>query len=259
MKEKRTVYMVDIPGCGASWIASMLRFTVIDKFKLDDPEMESGWGSVKRTFDFLQDRPESKTWTYEGTHDGAINGWYGNFIPYDLLPHDKHQYAEERVFLVLRDPRDALVSSFRKYRNIYEATPGAIGLPAWPYPGGIKGYIRDCGIGIKKYLTFWKIWYENQEIPDQFSTVWYEDVLKSPYSYMVSLLKMFNVDGIEMEHVEYALKRTAVTKKEGRGIEGAYQNFMENNDLKYINKAAREVDCPYWREHEKNSGARRSH
>jgi hypothetical protein len=97
------------------------------------------------------------------THDGTDKSLR---VHYDNLKLHKEEFAEKRVLVLTRDPRDILVSAH---------------LHATKRKGNFKGplsdYIRDPCFGIKKIVRFYQIWKLNKDVPAAYLEISYEDLL----------------------------------------------------------------------------------
>jgi hypothetical protein len=81
------------------------------------------------------------------------------------MGHDKSAYKDRRVVLLVRDPRDVVVSGY------FQATK-RIGV----YDGSISDFIRDPKHGIEKIIIFNSDWFSSAGIPKDFHLIQYEDM-----------------------------------------------------------------------------------
>jgi hypothetical protein len=96
------------------------------------------------------------------THD--LSGHHGQ-RHHAELKHDKSAYRNRKVILLVRDPRDVVVSGY------FQATK-RIGV----YDGSISDFIRDPKHGIEKIVIFNSMWLSSADVPRSFCLVKYEDM-----------------------------------------------------------------------------------
>ena len=85
-------------------------------------------------------------------------------IRYDKLDVRPEQYAKQKVILLIRDPRDVVVSGYfqaTRRKNIYS--------------GDISQFVRDPNHGIEKIVHFNKLWLAGAETMPDILVVRYED------------------------------------------------------------------------------------
>ena len=81
------------------------------------------------------------------------------------MKHDKSNYKDRRVVLLVRDPRDVVVSGY------FQATK-RVGV----YSGTISDFIRDPKHGIEKIIVFNSDWFVSAGVPRSFCLIQYEDM-----------------------------------------------------------------------------------
>jgi hypothetical protein len=96
------------------------------------------------------------------THD--LSGHLGQ-RHFTEMEHDKSGYKDRRVVLLVRDPRDVVVSGY------FQATK-RIGV----YSGSISDFIRDPKHGIEKIIIFNSDWLASTGVPKDFHLIKYEDM-----------------------------------------------------------------------------------
>lgn len=96
------------------------------------------------------------------THDDADK-------PALPLRADFDRYAERRVVLLVRDPRDVLVSYFA-HRTRRDRT----------YEGTLAAFVREPGYGAERIVAFLAAWWRHRAVPRGFLLVRYEDLHAEP-------------------------------------------------------------------------------
>ncbi len=84
---------------------------------------------------------------------------------YSKLGSDKSAYKDRRVILLVRDPRDVVVSGY------FQATK-RLGV----YSGPISEFIRDPKHGIEKIVIFNSEWLASAKVPRSFCLIQYEEM-----------------------------------------------------------------------------------
>jgi hypothetical protein len=206
--------------------------------------------------------------------DGRIP--YFRFI-HDDTPHlkrpeelsaDKSWYSQYKVILLVRDPRDVVVSNYFEYTKRgakYEA-----GDPE--YQGDISSYLHYAIGSLDTLFRFYNIWAENRHVPLNFMLVRYEDLHKSPDSELRRIVDFLGLpqirDGVIRRAVRFASfenmhrmeaegafrsaklrpgdKRDPDSYKTRRGEVGGYIDYFGPDDIGYLNRRVKtELDGYY--------------
>jgi hypothetical protein len=96
------------------------------------------------------------------THDDADK-------PAQPLRADFERYAARKVVLLVRDPRDVLVSYFA-HRTRRDLT----------YAGTLSAFVREPGYGAERIVAFLAGWWAHRTVPAGFVVVRYEDLHADP-------------------------------------------------------------------------------
>jgi hypothetical protein len=96
------------------------------------------------------------------THDDADK-------PAQPLRADFARYAERKVVLLVRDPRDVLVSYFA-HRTRRDRT----------YAGTLSAFVREPGYGAERIVAVLAAWWAHRAVPRGFLLVRYEDLHADP-------------------------------------------------------------------------------
>ena len=189
----------------------------------------------------------------------------GKKIPPDQLSGDKTLFRNNRIILLVRDPRDTVVSAYYqaiKRQKIYDKS--------------ISEFIRDEKFGIKKILKFHEIWNENQHIPKDFMLLRYEDMQKDIKGEIKRLVAFLNGSKINEQKIEKAtefgkfdnmhkMEQKGIFKKKYKGIlapkdkndkesyktrkgkvGGFYEDFTKA-DLEYCNSLMKSMKNPFYK------------
>ena len=146
-RERRTAdYLLISPtNCGLTWLRAMVGRILQVAYDVQDVNLHYLFSFSERN-PYL---PQIK----------AIHEKYGQFGTYE----------QKRVILLVRDPRDALVSKYHQHKQNY----------ATDYPD-INAFILE-GPELAAYVNDYNRWYENRHGPADFITVRYEDMRADTY------------------------------------------------------------------------------
>jgi len=190
------------------------------------------------------------------THNGA------NFD--DALPFghpkvaDSAQWAGRPVLLIVRDPRDVLVSAYHhaKYRDSF-------------YNGTMSDFVRSPETGIEKVLTALNRWHDQRSEASQFVVISYEAMHRHPMNVLRTTTDWLAVNAADdhfREAIEFASfdnmkqyersnlfgdKRLMIkgTLEEGAKVRagkiGGYINYLSPEELAYIDERTRALGDPF--------------
>lgn len=82
-----------------------------------------------------------------------------------VLP-DRRDFSNKRVVLLIRDPRDTVVSAFHQETKRVDQK----------YPGTISDFIRDPRMGMERIVEFNLGWLSDHALPKQFHLIEYESL-----------------------------------------------------------------------------------
>lgn len=241
------VVIVSFPKSGRTWLRLMIGKAVCDLYglpregMLDTLELTRAAGLPPTTF----------------CHDGGSNLEARRL---DRLERDKSGYRHQKVLLLARDPRDVVTSCYfqaSRRRDLFR--------------GSLSGFVRDPRYGIRKILTWYRIWHENREVPRDFAVLRYEDLRAEPEKGLRTALEFIGVrdldDEIVRDAVEYARfenmrkleqqqafrsgilrpKRSGGEEslKTRRGVVGGYRDHLQPSDVAYCDAAMAELGAGF--------------
>jgi hypothetical protein len=239
-------YIISYPKSGRTWLRLLLGKVLCDQFQIDHTMM----------LDTLLATCRARVTPTKFTHDGS---GMREGIHYSDLDNGKSQYKGKKVVLLLRDPRDVMVSCYfqaTKRINVFEGT--------------IEQFIRSDVYGIRKCVSFYKNWGANLHVPSECLSIRYEDIHAGPQHVLQSLLDFIGAKGISSQLVEAAvefgrfenMKRMEAAGqfnrqvlrpgnvqddesfKVRRGKVGGYSNYLSPDDCKYLTEVMAEARCP---------------
>ncbi len=244
-------YIVSYPKCGRTWVRMMLGHYLL----------RSRAGDPLEVFDLTRREPGVPT--IEFTHDD-----YPQLKPSGRLVPDKSIYRGKRVVLLVRDPRDVLVSYYFQYtrRGAKERANDA------QFDGTISDFIRQDIGAVKSIVAFYNIWVRNRGVPKSFLLLRYEALHHEPANEFRSLIEFLDLpdfgasardNAIQFAKFENMrrLEETGALRnsrlrptvagdpeafKVRRGVVGGYRDYLSADDIGYVeDHIARELD-PYY-------------
>lgn len=238
--------VVSYPKCGRTWLRLMLGRYLCQQYKLDP----------KRALETLYLTHQAGLLPTHFTHDGVKtreDAWR------PTAP-DASRYAKKRVLLLMRDPRDVVVSSY------FQATKRENG-----YDGTLSDFIRDPNHGLSAYLDFLTLWEKNAEVPEKFLVMRYKNIHTDPAGHLRTLLSFVDCTKIDEAAVEEAVnyasfnnmqklekanyfrtKRLAPGNvndpesfKVRRGKIGGYKDYLNAEDCAFIEQSIEQSPCSF--------------
>jgi len=247
---KTSGFVVSYPKCGRTWLRLLIGRALgpacgglDDKNVLETAEWTEGLGN-QPVVDFTNDDyPAFKPWHTIETGE--------------MGDRAKRRYAGKRVLLLVRDPRDVMVSYYFQYTRR--------GDREWArdsFSGSLSDFLRHPIGGLRSLLTFWEAWNRAQSIPASFSVLRYEDLHRDPLSALRNVLGFFGLkpeseDAVAcaVQHSRFEVmhdleRRDALgsfrlrpgdvndpeSYKTRRGIVGGYRDYLSANDLAWMNE-----------------------
>ena len=217
-------FMISFPKAGRTWLRVMFA-------KL----LEMGGGNPKK-LELIRYR-----------HDGADVQKY---------KQKKQRWKDSRVILLIRDPRDVIVSFYFQI-TLREKKK-------WNYTKSISKFIRDDRFGIKNIVDFYNFWWENKKVPKDFLLVKYEHLKIDPQWELMAMCQFLNIwDEIRdldlnkviqyssfdsMKEMDHGKKDHLLSNKGGfnisgtdperfkvrKGRVGGYVEYLSDLDIKYV-------------------------
>ena len=236
---KHDVYIISYPKSGRTWLRALIGKYLSLKYDLPEDSILS----TKRI------TSESSLQKVTFTHDGS---GMSDKAKLEKLSDDKQAYAHKKVILMGRDIRDTLVSAYfqaTKRVNTFDDT--------------ISEFIRTVEFGTERILSFYDIWVRNQQVPESFLFIRYEDMHQSPRDTLLKVLEFIGeaspAENLLDQSIEYCsfsnLKRLEARNKFGKGKlkpantadpesfkvrkgkTGGYMEYLSEQDVEFIDKA----------------------
>jgi hypothetical protein len=153
-RRRRTdVYLVSFPKCGRTWLRVLVGRAFQQHFGLP---ADANLVELHRLAEF-----DSRVPCVLATHDDDAQ-WKAP----EQVGRDKQQYRGTRVILLVRDPRDVIVSLYHQKRDRRQG-----------YDGSLGEFLEDRVGGFESLLCFYDAWVAGLDVPDAVLVVRYEDLV----------------------------------------------------------------------------------
>jgi len=241
------VLIVSYPKCGRTWLRVMLGRALCHQFDLDERRLMSTL-ALSRAAALRPTR---------FVHDGAggVDG-----IRWDEQSRDRSLFRGRSVVLLVRDPRDVMVSSyFQASRRM-----GA-------YAGSLGEFVRDDCFGVRSVLAMYGVWEQSRSVPRDFLLLRYEDLHRDPAAALCSLLAVMGLMSPDQAAVAAAVHHGAFDRmrelersagfdekklrpgdptdsesyKVRRGKVGGFVDYLAPGDIAWLEERMREFGNPF--------------
>ena len=190
------------------------------------------------------------------THDDATQD-----KPYTCVVSNKSAYRGHRVLLMVRDPRDVLISYyFQRMRRNQN-----------PYKGSIDDFISEPNGGLETIISFYNAWAAQRHVPTAFHLVRYEDLRADTMASLRAAVAFVGAgdigDATLAEAIEYASfervqerERTGTAKQKAlrawnpddpesfkarRGKIGGYVDYLSEEQIAEVERRLQRLDPLY--------------
>lgn len=247
---KDNVNIISYPKSGRTWLRALLGKYFVLKYNLSEKNILETHLLTKA----------AKLPIVGFTHDGSE--WTtGNpplllpNIEYYNLPKDKTKYSNRKVVLLTRDIKDTLVSAYfqaTKREDVFKGTMG--------------DFIRSDKFGVKRVLTFYKIWENNQHIPKDILWITYEDMHSTPHNILENILSFIGEQEPSQKNIKQSIEHCSFQNlqkietnntfnsvrlqpgqvndpesyKVRKGKVGGYVDYLSDNDICFIDQTIKD-------------------
>jgi hypothetical protein len=206
--ESDTIF-VCFPKCGSTWLEIILTQYLVAKYGVK----AEGIRDLFRVTRQLQDLDVVVRTHDDDPHLKRI----GEF------ERDKGKYRNKKVLMLVRDPRDVLISYYFEYTKKKENQ--AAGLP--PFKGTPDEFLHYPIGGIEAIIEFYNIWAENHAVPREFHLVRYEDIHSDTVAEIERVLRFIGESEVDQEVLRKAIDFASfdnMRSLEERGVAGLRLN-----------------------------------
>jgi len=231
---KTQVYVVSYPKAGRTWLNLMLGKAVCEQFGVAADH-------ILRSRKFTRSARLSRT---VFTHARSLPS-----------------YRDKKILLLVRDPRDVVVSHY------FDA-----GLRRGNFAGTISEFIRDGKYGIQQVVNYYRTWEELGDKAAKFAVLTYVDMRTNPTAALKLTLKFIGVaepcpdavaravaytsfDNMKRMEALDVLREPALRPKDAtdprtfkvrRGKVGGFRDELSGEDIAYLNEVMVSEACPFY-------------
>lgn len=244
-------FLLSYPKCGRKWLRAMLG-RYLQHGRDGDP---------LEVFDITRRNPDLPTILVN--HDDRPHA-----KPYADIHEDKSMYRDKSVVLLVRDPRDVLVSFYFHCTKSRSDEHGVYRV----FHGTISNFIRHEIGGLVSIVRYYNIWARNRDVPRQFHVVRYENLHADTHGEFARLIDFFGLADLGREAVDDAVSfgafdnlhrleetdelnsarlrggagRDPESFKVRRGVVGGYRDYLGGEDIAFIDDyLSKELDDFY--------------
>lgn len=182
-------YILSYPKCGRTWLRLMLGHALASHHGLltgDHALHPEALGEVDALASLVPGLPRVRF-----KHDD--NPHYRT--PRELVPL-KDEYADRPVVLLVRDPRDTVVSLYHQMTKRETR---------WRYTGSLADYIRFERGSFTTMLRYYNLWADRPSDPLRFMRMRYEDLHEDPGRELARLLEFIGIEGVTQATLDSAV------------------------------------------------------
>ncbi len=245
LHHRASAYVLSYPGSGRTWLTLLIGKALIDEYRID--------GANPARLGEIADQRRGVP-RVDVRHDGRPQ-----LRRPEEVERDKSRFARKPVVLLVRDPRDAIISYY------FEASRRR-----GRFSGSAGEFLRHPVGGLDTLLTYYNVWSENRDVPRSFCLVRYEDLHADPVGQLDRVLRTVGratarpvLEGaVEFSRFENMRKieakgfarveldrrdpKDAESNKARKGKVGGYREYLSPDDVDYLNARIAERLSPYF-------------
>lgn len=214
--QKEELTVISFPKSGRTWLQVMLGEYITRHYGLDVKNVIA----IKRYTKHLEGIPRIRF-----AHDFRPQ-WH---TP-EQMQTDKSMYRHQKILLLVRDPRDILVSSFFEKTKRKPAKRSE--KPR--FTGTINEFVYQNIGGIDTIIAFYNNWLKNKEIPDDFKVIRYEDLRRNTRETFMDVLAYIGISELDEKILDEVLdlgKIEKMRKMEAQSARGAHTSSRSDPDV----------------------------
>jgi hypothetical protein len=207
---------VCFPKCGSTWLEVILTQYLFNKYDIET----LGIRDIHRVTKQLEHLD-----IMVRTHDDDPH-----LKTVEQYETDKSKYKNKKVILLVRDPRDILISYYFEYTKKKEYLAAGVA----PFLGTPDEFLHYPIGGIRAIIAFLNLWADNYNTPKDFHLVKYEDLHENTSLEIRNILAFIGETNIDEEALTKAIdfsKFDNMRKLEEKGVAGLRLNpHVEHGD-----------------------------
>lgn len=219
-------YLLSYPKCGVTWLKFMLIQALTELNGISDKNLSVDINKITTRYPQLP----LIVWSHDESEIINENGFHPD--PNKLFVYPARvKYFRKKVILLVRDPRDTVVSYFHHVTRRSER-PMAF--------DGLSEFIRSPRYGFKRILKFYEIWHHNRWLPKDLLILRYEDLVMHGVVFLSRVLRFIGSkenNHKQLERIYNFSKADNMRKLEKNGKIDGMRNFGNDNNSLKVRKA----------------------
>ena len=241
--------IVSFPKAGRTWITFFISRVLQKRFNLDENDLvftEKIAGSCPCIC------PITVT-HYNNPHNKSVG----------MLSQDKSVYKDKKIMLLIRDPRDIIVSwYFHKNKRKKETEQ---------YSGSLSQFLNEKVGSFDTIIEYYNIWERNKHIPLDFLSIKYEDFMKDTRIQAKKVLNFIGLKDVSNREIEGAIEFSSFNNmkkmeaedrfkikrlrpgdvndndsyKVRRGVIGGYKDYLSQGNIQNLNEKMKHLSRYY--------------
>ena len=211
-------------------LAEIEKFKQVDSFILSYPKSGRTWlrllisayllGSLTETdadpMDvFSLTLKNQRLPTIEFTHDD-----YPMWKPLTEIIHDKSVYRDKSVVLLVRDPRDVMVSYYFQFTKRGDAKLAMNS----DFDGTLFDFVKHNIGGLATLIEFMNIWAQQRLVVKSFLLIQYEDLMNDTESELTRLFEFLEIEIEASDRLQQAVQMCEFEKMKKMEVENTLSN-----------------------------------
>ncbi|MGK7882062.1 MAG: sulfotransferase domain-containing protein [Crocosphaera sp.] len=253
--DSNATYLVSFPKCGRTWLSFMLSEMIIKAYNIE---------TEKSTIliDILTKKHPNLPQIIQTHEDSYITDEQGHMSDVDKLfiYSGRFKYLNKKVILVVRDPRDVVVSHYYQITRRVKNCPLEI--------NSLTEFVRHPLYGFERIIRFYQIWNRNRRIPGKFLLIRYEDLILKGVDTLSQIVNFLDLKKIAHEIISEVYElgsaenmRKMELKNEIQGMKflktdknslkvrnakiGSYLEELSEDDISYCNTIMKKLPKIY--------------
>lgn len=249
-RRETDAYVISFPKCGRTWLRMLLGQAIQSHFGRTDQDPTEIY-KITRLIDEMS--------TIRFTHDDDPQ-WKR---PAEIR-RTKARYRNKKIVFLVRDPRDAVVS------NYYQKRFRDFGNKA--FDGSLSEFVRTDVGGLHSLITFYNVWAQRKNIPEDFLLVRYEKLHEDTQGELARLLEFVGLEEQDPKLIDHAVEASSFDNmrkmetskslsknrmrprdesdprsyKMRKGKVGSYREQLSEEDIAYIDEVIRNTLNPLY-------------
>ena len=198
LNRRAEAFMLWFPKCGGTWAKLQLHTALTRHFGVE--------GAPPLELELLKDY-DARIPRIRPFHDDAPH-WKRP----DQLREHKRRYRGRKVMLLVRDPRDAIVSLHLQVTRRWKVDPEMT----------LDDFVWNPRGSFQTMIRYYNIWAQQRDVPSEILLMRYEDMRAEPERAVRSMLDFIGVPEVSDEIIREAVEYNRIDKLRQREAAGQY-------------------------------------